>query len=178
MLSLVFFDHIEWKTRNRPRWHGRTKDLTAALFFRSVDGISVVYECLGYARLAAKARIFSLLLQAKAVLLNARGLDTAADVYFNDVLVLKARNQFVPYLVALKSWKLGKNRLRIEFKSPIAYAQQQAEAYQVRLLCTFLAKKKCIIGWSCEKCCVWWGISLKTFQIRFLGIRSHIAEPD
>ncbi|VDK42951.1 unnamed protein product [Gongylonema pulchrum] len=70
------------------------------------------------------------LMKVKAVLLNAQGLDTVADVYFNNLLVLQARNQFVPYLLALKCWKIGENTLRIEFKSPVLYAEQQANNYQ------------------------------------------------
>uniref|UniRef100_A0A915PW02 beta-mannosidase n=1 Tax=Setaria digitata TaxID=48799 RepID=A0A915PW02_9BILA len=68
--------------------------------------------------------------KVKAVLLNARGLDTIADVFFNDILVLKAYNQFVPYLIPLKQWKIGRNNLRIRFKSSITYAKWKSEKYQ------------------------------------------------
>lgn len=66
------------------------------------------------------------------MLLNAGGLDTVADVFFNDVLVLRTYNQFVSYLIPLKQWKIGKNYLCIEFKSPIIYAKQKSEEYQVQ----------------------------------------------
>uniref|UniRef100_A0A1I7VT16 beta-mannosidase n=1 Tax=Loa loa TaxID=7209 RepID=A0A1I7VT16_LOALO len=39
-------------------------------------------------------------------------------------------NQFVSYLIPLKQWKIGRNNLRIEFKSPITYAKQKSEEYQ------------------------------------------------
>ncbi|VDO13163.1 unnamed protein product [Brugia timori] len=67
----------------------------------------------------------------KAMLLNAGGLDTVADVFFNDDLVLKTYNQFVSHLIPLKQWRIGKNYLRIEFKSPIMYAKQKSQEYQV-----------------------------------------------
>ncbi|KAM3723485.1 putative beta-mannosidase [Dirofilaria immitis] len=66
----------------------------------------------------------------KAVLLNAHGLDTVADIFFNDALVLRTYNQFVSYLTLLKQWKIGKNYLRIEFKSPIIYAKNKSKEYQ------------------------------------------------
>ncbi|VDP11408.1 unnamed protein product [Onchocerca flexuosa] len=66
----------------------------------------------------------------KAVLLNAHGLDTVADVFFNDVLVLRTYNQFVSHLIPLKQWKIGKNYLRIEFESPINYAKKKSDEYQ------------------------------------------------
>ncbi|KAL4003102.1 Glycosyl hydrolases 2 TIM barrel domain family protein [Acanthocheilonema viteae] len=66
----------------------------------------------------------------RGVLLNAGGFDTVADVYFNGVLVLKTYNQFVSYLIPLKQWNIGKNDLRIEFKSPINYAKQKSKEYQ------------------------------------------------
>ncbi|VIO91626.1 Uncharacterized protein BM_BM2542 [Brugia malayi] len=66
----------------------------------------------------------------KAMLLNAGGLDTVADVFFNDDLVLKTYNQFVSHLIPLKQWRIGKNYLRIEFKSPIMYAKQKSQEYQ------------------------------------------------
>lgn len=66
------------------------------------------------------------------MLLNVGGFDTVAKVFFNDLLVLKTYNQFIPSLIPLKQWKIGKNYLRIEFKSPVNYAKQKSEEYQVR----------------------------------------------
>ncbi|VDK68088.1 unnamed protein product [Litomosoides sigmodontis] len=70
--------------------------------------------------------------EVRGVLLNAGGFDTVADVFFNDALILRAYNQFVSYLIPLKQWKIGKNYLRIEFKSPINYAKQKSQEYQER----------------------------------------------
>lgn len=61
------------------------------------------------------------LLQHDAVTLNFEGLDTYADVYVNDVPVLKTQNMFVRKEVSVKKHlKPGKNQLRILFHSPIA----------------------------------------------------------
>lgn len=65
------------------------------------------------------------------MLLDAKGLDTVADVFLNDVLVLQSKNQFVPHLTRLKSWNIGNNTLMIKFKSPIDYALHMSKAYQV-----------------------------------------------
>lgn len=54
--------------------------------------------------------------------LDFTGLDTYADVYLNDRLILKAGNMFVGKQVPVKSvLKSGLNRLRIYFHSPIAH---------------------------------------------------------
>uniref|UniRef100_A0A0R3RQR5 Beta-mannosidase n=1 Tax=Elaeophora elaphi TaxID=1147741 RepID=A0A0R3RQR5_9BILA len=68
--------------------------------------------------------------EIRRVLLNIGGLDTVANVFFNDALILRTYNQFVSYLIPLKQWKIGKNSLRIEFKSPITYAKQKSTKYQ------------------------------------------------
>ncbi|VDN07595.1 unnamed protein product [Thelazia callipaeda] len=68
--------------------------------------------------------------KVKIVLLNVYGLDTIADVFFNDELILKANNQFLLYTVVLKNWKIGKNNLVIRFESPINYAKQRSDSYQ------------------------------------------------
>ena len=59
-------------------------------------------------------------LQRENVALNFEGLDTYADVYVNDSLVLKADNMHVGWDVSVKKYlKEGKNSLRIYFTSPI-----------------------------------------------------------
>lgn len=56
----------------------------------------------------------------ESVELNFKGLDTYADVYLNDSLILKADNMFREWLVECKNLlKPGKNKLRIYFHSPI-----------------------------------------------------------
>ena len=54
------------------------------------------------------------------IVLNFEGLDTYADVFFNDKLILKADNMFRIWEVNVKPVvKLGENQLRILFHSPI-----------------------------------------------------------
>ncbi|RPE12832.1 glycoside hydrolase family 2 protein [Chitinophaga lutea] len=61
-------------------------------------------------------------LQHDALSLDFTGLDTYADVYLNDALILKAVNMFAGKEVAVKPLlKAGKNQLRILFHSPVAY---------------------------------------------------------
>ncbi len=60
------------------------------------------------------------ILQRENISLNFEGLDTYADVYVNDSLVLKADNMHVGWDVSVKKYlKEGKNSLRIYFTSPI-----------------------------------------------------------
>lgn len=62
------------------------------------------------------------LLEHDVLALDFTGLDTYADVYLNDVPVLKARNMFVGKEVMVKPHlKAGRNHLRIYFHSPVAY---------------------------------------------------------
>lgn len=52
--------------------------------------------------------------------LNFKGLDTYADVYLNDSLVLSADNMFIDWHVNVKKWiRTRSNHLRIQFHSPI-----------------------------------------------------------
>ncbi|WP_232539127.1 beta-mannosidase [Chitinophaga tropicalis] len=60
------------------------------------------------------------MLQQDVVELDFRGLDTYADVYVNEHLVLQSHNMFVPAKVNVKEWlHTGSNHLRILFHSPI-----------------------------------------------------------
>lgn len=60
------------------------------------------------------------LLQHKVVELVLEGLDTYADVYVNEQLVLQSHNMFVARTVDVKRWlQVGNNNLRILFHSPI-----------------------------------------------------------
>ncbi|MBO9730421.1 MAG: glycoside hydrolase family 2 protein [Chitinophaga sp.] len=52
--------------------------------------------------------------------LEFKGLDTYADVYLNNHLILQSSNMFVSQIVNVKEWLVaGDNELRIAFKSPI-----------------------------------------------------------
>lgn len=57
------------------------------------------------------------------------GLDTYADVYVNNQLVLKADNMFRTWKVDVKKdVKQGENAIRIEFKSPVVLGLEKQEA--------------------------------------------------
>ncbi|WP_321299302.1 glycosyl hydrolase 2 galactose-binding domain-containing protein [Marinifilum fragile] len=54
------------------------------------------------------------------IVIDFKGLDTYVDVYLNDQKVLSADNMFREWTVDVKKYlKVGKNKLKIEFKSPI-----------------------------------------------------------
>lgn len=54
------------------------------------------------------------------IVIDFKGIDTYADVYLNDQKVLSADNMFREWTVDVKKYlKTGKNKLKIEFKSPI-----------------------------------------------------------
>ncbi|WP_248277002.1 beta-mannosidase [Chitinophaga sp. Ak27] len=54
------------------------------------------------------------------IALEFKGLDTYADVYLNNHLVLQSSNMFVSHVINVKEWLVaGENELRILFKSPI-----------------------------------------------------------
>jgi beta-mannosidase len=58
--------------------------------------------------------------QKENIVLNFQGLDTYANVYINDSLVLKTDNMFVAYELDCKMFlKRGNNQLRFIFESPI-----------------------------------------------------------
>jgi beta-mannosidase len=73
------------------------------------------------------------LLANERIELDFRGLDTYADVYLNDKLILKADNMFVAWTVDVKAnLKAGNNTLRIYFHSPINRVMQQYESSPIR----------------------------------------------
>lgn len=61
-------------------------------------------------------------------------LDTIADVYLNDHLILESRNEFIKQTIPdiNKYLNYTENRLRIEFKSPVLYAKNKSEEYKLR----------------------------------------------
>jgi len=62
------------------------------------------------------------------------GLDTYADVYLNDSLVLSADNMFLEWQVDCKSILIqGANEMRVVFKSPVESAMSKWEALPYRL---------------------------------------------
>lgn len=76
--------------------------------------------------------------QLKAVILNVRGLDTFATVYFNEQVILETNNQFVSHIVKLKEWKVGTNKIKIYFVSPVKRASALHHQYMVFSLSIFL----------------------------------------
>ncbi|MDD3161894.1 MAG: glycoside hydrolase family 2 protein [Bacteroidales bacterium] len=62
-------------------------------------------------------------------LLTFEGLDTYADVYLNDSLILRSDNMFVGYSLSVHDYlKKGTNHLRLYFHSPITFVMPQYEA--------------------------------------------------
>ncbi|MCO4292905.1 glycoside hydrolase family 2 protein [Solitalea sp. MAHUQ-68] len=61
------------------------------------------------------------------------GLDTYADVFVNDSLVLKTNNMFIGYQAHVKNFlKLGENKLKVYFHSPVNTALPQANASSIK----------------------------------------------
>ncbi len=68
------------------------------------------------------------ILKYDVVELNFNGLDTYADVYLNDKLILNADNMFIGWTVNCKQHlKIGSNSLRIVLKSPIKIGLEKRE---------------------------------------------------
>lgn len=67
--------------------------------------------------------------KADRILLRFEGLDTHAHVYFNDQLVIKANNAFVPWEVDVYPHiKRRKNVIRVEFFSPLSQGERLVNA--------------------------------------------------
>lgn len=90
-------------------------------------------------------------------------LDTIASVYLNDKFLLFAQNEFLKYTIQNVSSKLqlGMNKLEIQFKSPVLYANesQLIYPYYVPPQCTdadqngechanFIRKQQCSFSWD------------------------------
>ncbi|MAE07455.1 MAG: beta-mannosidase [Bacteroidetes bacterium] len=68
------------------------------------------------------------ILNKDMVELEFNGLDTYANIYLNDQLILKTDNMFISWVIDCKDYlKLGKNILRIVFESPINIGLQKRE---------------------------------------------------
>ncbi len=66
------------------------------------------------------------ILNKDMVELEFNGLDTYANIYLNDQLILKTDNMFISWVIDCKDYlKLGKNILRIVFESPINIGLQK-----------------------------------------------------
>lgn len=63
-----------------------------------------------------------------------KGLDTYADVYLNDSLILKANNMFLEWKTNVKGiLKAGKNKLKVYFHSPVKIDMPKWEALPYQL---------------------------------------------
>ncbi len=63
-----------------------------------------------------------------------KGLDTYADVYLNDSLLLEANNMFVPYMLDVTSFLVkGENHLEVYFHSPVKRGMEKAKALGYKL---------------------------------------------
>ncbi len=70
------------------------------------------------------------ILERENIELIFKGLDTYADVFLNDKLILKANNFFRKWRVDIKSLLCpGKNRLKIVFHSPLKIIKRKKEKY-------------------------------------------------
>lgn len=66
--------------------------------------------------------------------LEFEGLDTYAEVFLNDSLILKSSNMFRTYSIEVKDFlKLGKNMLRIDFTSPLNENRKKVSLFPYKL---------------------------------------------
>ena len=83
--------------------------------------------------------------------LNFEGLDTYADVYLNDSLILSVDNMFRSWKVNVKTILRKKNTLLVKFKSPEAEAKLAAQKLNYTLpegLRSFTRKAQFHYGWD------------------------------
>lgn len=77
------------------------------------------------------AREFTLsaeMLKKSIIMLEAERLDTLADIYINDRLVARVENAFLSYKIDIKNFVSRlTNKIRIKFRSPIAYIEKKME---------------------------------------------------
>lgn len=99
--------------------------------------------------------------------LNFEGLDTYADVYLNDSLILRADNMFRSWKVNVKEFLKKKNTLLVKFKSPEAEARIAAQKLSYTLpegLRSFTRKAQFHYGWDFAPklltCGIWKAVNL------------------
>ena len=70
-------------------------------------------------------------LNYSAINLLAEGIDTVSTISINNVVVGKTENQFVRYVFDIKKvLKTGKNSIRVQFQSAIAYGKIKWEEFK------------------------------------------------
>lgn len=112
-------------------------------------------------------------LQSDRVELNFEGLDTYADVYLNNTLILSADNMFRSWTVDVKPFlKAGNNTLRIHFKSAVKTGKALASQLTYTLPGdekVFTRKAQYQYGWDWGPRFVTCGI-YKNIKLRFLNV--------
>lgn len=95
------------------------------------------------------------------------GLDTYADVYLNDSLIVRADNMFRTWTVDVKSLLRKKNILLVKFKAPETIAKQEAQKLNHTLpegLRSFTRKAQYHFGWDFApkllSCGIWKDVKL------------------
>lgn len=107
------------------------------------------------------------------------GLDTYAEVFLNDTLILKADNMFRNWDIDIKKYlKLGDNKLFIKFSSAVRVGKELMNNYPVKLPGeerVFTRKAQYQYGWDWGPRLVtsgiWKNVSLKLFDENYLIIK-------
>ena len=101
------------------------------------------------------------------ITLECKGLDTYADVFLNDSLIISADNMFRCWNSAVKNLLKETNELKIVFHSPLNYSKYKKPAYFDALpgkKRIFTRKAACQFGWdwapNLPGCGIWQEISL------------------
>ncbi|MFI5172948.1 MAG: glycosyl hydrolase 2 galactose-binding domain-containing protein, partial [Chitinophagales bacterium] len=113
------------------------------------------------------------LLKEQHIQLLFEGLDTYADVYLNDSLILQANNMFREWKVDVKPFlHKGKNRLYIKFKSAVVTGKNLMNNYQLKLPGeerVFTRKAQYQYGWDWGPrfvtCGIWKNVAISAFNI-------------
>jgi beta-mannosidase len=99
----------------------------------------------------SKFRATTLLLNYSHIDLVFEGLDTYADVYLNDSLLLNADNMFRKWKVDVKDLlRMGHNDLKVVFHSPVRTNREKAAvmSYSLPDERAFSRKAPCMFGWD------------------------------
>ncbi len=79
-------------------------------------------------------QVFEKEFNCKFIELEFPGIDTYAKVYLNDSLILSAENAFHPYRLQVRDFvRLGENRLKVIFTSPVNYHRKSFDAMTTKL---------------------------------------------
>ena len=120
--------------------------------------------------------------------LNFEGLDTYAEVYLNDSLILSADNMFRSWKVNVKTILRKKNTLLVKFKSPEAEAKLAAQKLNYTLpegLRSFTRKAQFHYGWDFAPklltCGIWKEVNLvaeNEVSLNSIRVQSKVSQGD